>query len=71
MELTPEAMAEKLCEDFYAINLSDKKQSTDPYISRSFAKQCASIMIEGLINETRKKYWYAVKEALNNITKWN
>jgi hypothetical protein len=64
-ELTPKEMAKKLCEDFYAINQDHPDmEGTSPYISRDFARKCALVAVDALISETRRKYWYEVKDEL-------
>jgi hypothetical protein len=65
--LTPKQMAVNLIQKFYDIN-DDSKSNLGgrPYISRAYARDCAKIYTNGMINETRKAYWYEVAKELEN-----
>lgn len=66
-ELSPKEMAKKLREDFYAVNDDEEeKLGTEPYISREYARRCALVAVDAMITETRRKYWYQVKDELTN-----
>jgi len=56
--MTPKEKAKELMLKYYKLI---------PMATISFAKQCAIVAIDELINETGAKYWYDVKHEMDNL----
>ena len=63
--MTPKEKAKELVYKFYPS--VQWKLGQEDCLDR--AKQCALIAVEMMIEETRTKYWYDVKQEIEKITK--
>lgn len=62
--MTPKEKAEELFKKYSVYNLDNGEQW---YVANKFAKQCALIAVEELIKETGAKYWYDVKQEIQEL----
>lgn len=60
--MTPKEEADKLVKDMYAVHSESVSM-----VTFYFAKKCALIAVERLIDETKSKYWYEVRDEINKI----
>ena len=67
--MTPKEKAKDLVEIYVDVNEFYNLQNNNKVVVRNynFGKQCVLIAVNELIKETGSKYWYNVKQEIENI----
>ena len=63
--MTPEQKAIYLTDRY--IDTMPKLKHQTPFLIMSYAKLCASILVDEMINETGSAYWYNVMKEIQKL----
>ena len=67
--MTPKEKAKELVNKFreFADGIDSETDRFSPNIEKKNGKQCALIAVDLLIEEIRSRYWYDVKNEIENL----